>query len=108
MAANQMCTCKHLPNGLKYRYWIVAPGIVAEQRERVFAPFYRLEGSRNKHTGGVGLGLSAGRAIVLEHGGSLLLADREGGGLVATVILPKGGGLCSSWPGRTWPGKTMF
>lgn len=65
------------------------PGIVAEQRDRVFAPFYRLEGSRNKHTGGVGLGLSAARAIVLEHGGSLLLADRLGGGLLATVMLPK-------------------
>lgn len=66
------------------------PGIVVEQRERVFVPFYRIEGSRNKHTGGVGLGLSAARAIVLEHGGSLLLADREGGGLKAMVILPKG------------------
>ena len=64
------------------------PGIPAEHREQVFLPFYRLEGSRNKSTGGVGLGLSTARAIVLEHGGTLTLADRQGGGLVAVVVLP--------------------
>ncbi|MFP3711434.1 ATP-binding protein, partial [Paraburkholderia sp. SIMBA_009] len=41
------------------------PGIAAEYREQVFLPFYRLEGSPNKSTGGVGLGLSTARAIVL-------------------------------------------
>ncbi|PHN31440.1 cell wall metabolism sensor histidine kinase WalK [Pseudomonas sp. ICMP 460] len=64
------------------------PGIPAEHREQVFMPFYRLEGSRNKSTGGVGLGLSTARAIVLEHGGTLTLADRQGGGLTAVVVLP--------------------
>ena len=64
------------------------PGIPAEHREQVFLPFYRLESSRNKSTGGVGLGLSTARAIVLEHGGTLTLADRLGGGLVAVVVLP--------------------
>jgi signal transduction histidine kinase len=64
------------------------PGIPAAHREEVFLPFYRLEGSRNKSTGGVGLGLSTARAIVLEHGGTLTLAERQGGGLEAVVILP--------------------
>ncbi|MCF5665104.1 cell wall metabolism sensor histidine kinase WalK [Pseudomonas marginalis] len=64
------------------------PGIAAEYREQVFLPFYRLEGSRNKSTGGVGLGLSTARAIVLEHGGTLTLTERQGGGLEAVVVLP--------------------
>ncbi|MBC3302407.1 HAMP domain-containing protein [Pseudomonas sp. SWRI18] len=64
------------------------PGISKEHLEDVFLPFYRLEGSRNKSTGGVGLGLSTARAIVLEHGGTLTLAERQGGGLEAVVILP--------------------
>ncbi|HWV08044.1 MAG TPA: ATP-binding protein, partial [Pseudomonas sp.] len=46
------------------------PGIAPEHHEAVFAPFFRVEGSRNKNTGGVGLGLAAARATVLEHGGT--------------------------------------
>lgn len=64
------------------------PGIPSAFHEQVFLPFFRLEGSRNKSTGGVGLGLSSARAIVLEHGGTLTLRDRLGGGLEAVVILP--------------------
>ena len=64
------------------------PGIPSGLHEQVFLPFFRLEGSRNKSTGGVGLGLSSARAIVLEHGGTLTLRDRLGGGLEAVVILP--------------------
>ncbi|MCU1751838.1 ATP-binding protein [Pseudomonas sp. 6D_7.1_Bac1] len=64
------------------------PGIPADSYEQVFAPFFRLEGSRNKSTGGVGLGLSAARAIVLEHGGTLTVRNRTVGGLEARVVLP--------------------
>ena len=64
------------------------PGIAPELQEQVFAPFYRIEGSRNKHTGGVGLGLSAARATVLEHGGALTLGNQPGGGLEVIVALP--------------------
>ncbi|MET0848470.1 MAG: ATP-binding protein [Pseudomonas sp.] len=64
------------------------PGIAAASLEQVFAPFFRMEGSRNKSTGGVGLGLSAARAIVLEHGGELTLRNRSKGGLEALVVLP--------------------
>jgi two-component system osmolarity sensor histidine kinase EnvZ len=54
----------------------------------VFEPFFRLEGSRNRHTGGVGLGLSAARAMVREQGGELTLHNRRGAGLVARIELP--------------------
>jgi signal transduction histidine kinase len=66
------------------------PGIAPELQERVFAPFFRIEGSRNRDTGGVGLGLPAVRAIVLEQGGSVTLANRPGGGLEVKVSLPVG------------------
>lgn len=64
------------------------PGIAPQYQEKVFTPFFRIEGSRNKNTGGVGLGLPAARAIVLEHGGHLSLKCRRGGGLEVTLILP--------------------
>ena len=68
------------------------PGIPEDQLERVFEPFVRLEGSRSRETGGVGLGLAIARSVVRAHGGELTLANRPGGGLTATVRLPLGAG----------------
>lgn len=65
------------------------PGIPEEQREAVFEAFTRLEGSRNRETGGIGLGLALARAIVRDAGGELALAGRPGGGLLATIVLPR-------------------
>jgi len=64
------------------------PGIPDEEREKVFAPFYRIESSRNRDTGGVGLGLAVARNSAREHGGDLTLGDNEGGGLRAKLELP--------------------
>jgi signal transduction histidine kinase len=64
------------------------PGIPEELLEKVFEPFFRLETSRSRSTGGVGLGLSAARAIVLEHGGELRLFRRPRGGTLARAMLP--------------------
>ncbi|HEX9648892.1 MAG TPA: ATP-binding protein [Alphaproteobacteria bacterium] len=64
------------------------PGIAPEHWESVFKPFYRLEGSRNPDTGGVGLGLSIARDLVRNHGGDLVLAQSPQGGLRAIVQLP--------------------
>lgn len=64
------------------------PGIPRSEREKVFEPFYRIEGSRNPATGGVGLGLSVARSIAREHGGDIVLAARKGGGLSARLELP--------------------
>ncbi|PVX31141.1 sensor histidine kinase [Sphingomonas pokkalii] len=65
------------------------PGIPAEMLKAVFNPFTRLEQSRNRGTGGIGLGLALARAIVNDAGGAIALANREGGGLVATITLPR-------------------
>jgi signal transduction histidine kinase len=64
------------------------PGIAATDHERVFAPFVRLEGSRNRDTGGTGLGLSIARSIVRGHGGEIRLENRQEGGLLVSVSLP--------------------
>lgn len=65
------------------------PGIPKESLDKVFDPFTRLEESRNRDTGGVGLGLALARAIVRDAGGEITLANREGGGLAATITLPR-------------------
>lgn len=64
------------------------PGIPGDLREDVFRPFYRVEKSRNKKTGGVGLGLSITQDIVHSHGGEIALSDSPKGGLRAVIRLP--------------------
>jgi len=64
------------------------PGIPPEQLDLVFEPFHRGEPSRNRETGGVGLGLPIARNILRAHGGDVTLANRPGGGVRATVRLP--------------------
>jgi len=64
------------------------PGIPAAEREAVFRPFYRLDASRSRDSGGSGLGLAIARQLADAHGWRIELADRPGGGLVATVVLP--------------------
>lgn len=64
------------------------PGIPAEQLESVFEPFYRLETSRNRHTGGTGLGLYIARELMRRQGGQLRLSNRPEGGLLAELRLP--------------------
>lgn len=65
------------------------PGIPEEQFERVFAPFVRLETSRNRATGGVGLGLAIARTIARGHGGDIHLFNRPEGGLRVILRLPR-------------------
>jgi len=65
------------------------PGIPADQIDAVFDAFNRLETSRSRETGGVGLGLALARAIVREAGGDIALANRAEGGLEATISLPR-------------------
>ena len=64
------------------------PGIPTGELDRVFEPFHRVEGSRNRETGGTGLGLPIARNILRAHGGDVALANRAGGGLRATVTMP--------------------
>ncbi|KAF0224652.1 MAG: putative signal transduction histidine [Rhodospirillaceae bacterium] len=66
------------------------PGIPETEKEKVFAPFYRLECSRNRKTGGIGLGLTVVRTIIRAHGGDIGLENRKDGGLRVTVTIPQG------------------
>jgi two-component system, OmpR family, osmolarity sensor histidine kinase EnvZ len=63
------------------------PGIPIEQREAVFRPFTRLETSRNRAGGGSGLGLAIARQLADAYGWRIELSEREGGGLVASLII---------------------
>jgi len=64
------------------------PGIPPDQLDAVFQPFYRVDASRSRHTGGTGLGLYIARDLVARQGGTLTLGNRREGGLRAEVVLP--------------------
>ncbi len=64
------------------------PGIPPDRIEQMFMPFQRMEGSRNRETGGTGLGLPITRNILRAHGGDVVLSNRPEGGMRATVTLP--------------------
>jgi signal transduction histidine kinase len=64
------------------------PGIPPSELEQVFQPFHRVEASRDRATGGMGLGLPIARNILRAHGGDVTLENRPEGGARATVILP--------------------
>ncbi|WP_025916657.1 ATP-binding protein [Herminiimonas sp. CN] len=66
------------------------PGIAPDQLARVFEPFYRIETSRSRQSGGTGLGLTIARNIAEQHGGSLTLRNHPDGGLEALLTLPQG------------------
>jgi signal transduction histidine kinase len=65
------------------------PGIPEDKIKVVTQPFYRLEASRNRESGGIGLGLAIAASVVDAHGGELMLSNRAEGGLAARVILPR-------------------
>lgn len=66
------------------------PGIPIEQREAVFRPFTRLETSRSREAGGSGLGLAIARQLADAYGWRIELADRPGGGLIASLVVARG------------------
>jgi two-component system, OmpR family, osmolarity sensor histidine kinase EnvZ len=103
--AMRRCFTNLVQNGLRYgslvriraathhhQVWIAVdddgPGIPESERLAVFKPFYRLDPSRRPSTGGVGLGLTIARDIVLGHGGEIELSDSPEGGLRVLVRLP--------------------
>ena len=66
------------------------PGIPEALQERVFEPFFRAERSRNRDTGGIGLGLTTVRSIIVDHGGTVTLRNRKDGGLRVVGVVPVG------------------
>jgi signal transduction histidine kinase len=65
------------------------PGIPKDELARVFDPFYRVETSRSRESGGTGLGLTIARNIAEQHGGSISLANLPDNGLEVTLMLPE-------------------
>ncbi|MFV2058472.1 MAG: ATP-binding protein [Thiohalomonadales bacterium] len=64
------------------------PGIPENEQHKVFMPFYRIEKSRNKKTGGTGLGLTVAKTVISAHGGEITLNNTEGSGLKVSISLP--------------------
>ena len=64
------------------------PGIPKSERKKVLQPFYRVEDSRNRNTGGIGLGITIAADIINNHGGNFLLEQSPLGGLRAKIYLP--------------------
>jgi two-component system osmolarity sensor histidine kinase EnvZ len=87
-AANARIAARRTADSIEIIVEDDGPGIPEDQRETVFRPFFRLESSRNPHTGGVGLGLAIVRDTVRGQGGDVTLGEAESGGLRVTVRLP--------------------
>jgi two-component system sensor histidine kinase CpxA len=64
------------------------PGLPADQLERIFEPFYRVQDARERSSGGTGLGLAIAKRAVAQHGGRIEAAAAPGGGLLVTIRLP--------------------
>ncbi len=74
--------------GIKIRVSDSGPGIAETHLKEVFEPFYRVDESRNRHSGGHGLGLAIAASAVRRHGGKISASNRKGGGLEVSVVLP--------------------
>lgn len=77
------------PERLLIRIGDRGPGIPEALLDRVMEPFYRQDEARGASNSGYGLGLSIARSIASAHGGSLVLSPRPGGGLLASLELPR-------------------
>jgi len=80
-------TLEHRARGVEIQVCDRGPGVPADQRERIFEPFYRLPGHAEQ-AGGVGLGLSLVKQIAQRHGGSVGCEARDGGGSCFVLLLP--------------------
>ncbi|ACI51852.1 integral membrane sensor signal transduction histidine kinase [Gluconacetobacter diazotrophicus PA1 5] len=79
------------PRQLRIRIDDDGPGLPEAELTRVLTPFYRVEGSRSRATGGLGLGLAIVNREVAREGGQFVLSNRTGGGLRAEILLPRTG-----------------
>jgi signal transduction histidine kinase len=80
----------HSPSGARLRVADRGPGVPEQERERIFEPFYRPTGLRERGDGGVGLGLALVRQIARHHGGDVRCVPRAGGGTCFEVDLRTG------------------
>jgi signal transduction histidine kinase len=82
-------TVERMAGAARIRIRDAGPGIPQAEQARVFEPFYRVESSRSRESGGTGLGLTIARNIAEQHGGTLALANHPDGGLEVTLVLPE-------------------
>ncbi len=82
-------TVERIAGAARIRIRDGGPGIAQDQMAKVFEPFYRIETSRSRESGGTGLGLTIARNIAEQHGASVLLANHVDGGLEVTLIAPE-------------------
>jgi signal transduction histidine kinase len=81
--------CHPAPSGVAFTVADTGPGIPTADLPHLFTPLYRGEDSRNRRTGGAGLGLTIARRILLAHGGDLVAGNTPTGGAVFTASLPQ-------------------
>ncbi|MFF3073405.1 ATP-binding protein [Kitasatospora sp. NPDC057904] len=82
-------TARVEPDSVRVEISDDGPGIPAEDRERVFDRFVRLDASRGRNSGSTGLGLAIAREIATAHGATIVLTEADGGGACAVVTLPR-------------------
>ena len=68
------------------------PGVEEDELTSLFEPFFRVEGSRSRKTGGYGLGLAIAMRAIKAHGGEISAHNAEGGGLLIVATIPGSGG----------------
>ncbi|MBX3071129.1 MAG: HAMP domain-containing histidine kinase [Thermomicrobiales bacterium] len=83
-------TCSTSEDGAEIAIADSGPGIPEEEIAQIFEPLYRGEGSRNRQTGGAGLGLTIARRVFVAHGGDLVVRNRESGGASFVATIPAG------------------
>jgi two-component system, OmpR family, sensor histidine kinase BaeS len=92
-AGGKLCVGAQVGNGfLTIDFQDSEPGVCVEDRDRLFERFYRVEGSRNRGSGGAGLGLTISKKIVDAHGGVMSAHESPLGGLLIRIALPVIGG----------------
>jgi signal transduction histidine kinase len=88
-ARAEVSLSRHEQGGLQIEIADDGPGIADAEKTKVFEPFYRTAGARDTDRQGMGLGLAIARSIILAHGGTIELRDREPHGLRVIVTLPE-------------------
>ncbi len=86
---NASVTVERMVGAARIRIRDSGPGIDAKLLAQVFEPFYRIESSRSRESGGTGLGLTIARNIAEQHGASIALANHPDGGLEVTLVVPE-------------------
>lgn len=87
---------RETPDGLCFSIADTGSGIAPTDLPHLFAPMYRGESSRNRQTGGAGLGLTIARRVLVAHGGDLIAANQRGAGAIFTANLPCSGNAPSA------------